>query len=79
MSLAELFPAEAAMGATPADVVLQEGEIAAGQVGGFGSDSGSSSSQLPLVAGILVTLAILASGGGYLWWRNLDNEYWETA
>ena len=79
MSLAELFPAEAAMGATPPDVVLRDGEIAAGQVGGSGSDPGGSGSQLPLVAGILVTLAILASGGGYLGWRNLDSEYWETA
>ena len=79
MSLAELFPAEAAMGAAPPDVILKDGEIAAGRVGGVGSDPEDSTSQLPLVAGLLVTLTILLSGGGYLWWRNLDSEYWETA
>jgi hypothetical protein len=34
---------------------------------------------LPLVAGIIVTLAILLSGGGFLWWRKLDSKYWEPA
>ena len=78
MTLAELFPAEAAMGAAPPDVVLGDGEIAVGQGVGAGSDSGGSS-RLPLAAGIIVTLVILLSGGGFLWWRNLDSEYWETA
>jgi hypothetical protein len=77
MSLAELFPAEAAMGAAPPDVVLRDGEIAAGPGGGAGPDSGGST--LPLVAGIIVTLAILLSGGGFLWWRKLDSKYWEPA
>jgi hypothetical protein len=76
MSLAELFPAEAAMGAAPPDVVLKDGEIAAGPGGGAGPYSEGSSSRLPLVAGIIVTLAILLSGGGFVWWRNLDSKYW---
>ena len=79
MSLAELFPAEAAMGAAPPDVVLRDGEIAAGPGGGAGFDPEGSNSQLPLVAGIIVTLAILLGGGGFLWWRNLDSKYWEPA
>lgn len=73
MSLAELFPAEAAMGATSPDV-LQNGVIADGQ---GGSDSGGGpGSRMPLVAGIIVTLAILLGGGGLLWWRNRDTAYW---
>ena len=76
MSLAELFPAEAAMGAVPADVVLHGGEIAAGQPG---SDGSNPDSPMPLVAGIVVTLAILSSGGGFLWWRSRDSRYWQPA
>ena len=77
MSLAELFPAEAAMGAAAGDVILQDGELAAGQGSALGPDSGSSSdSRMPLVAGIVVSLAILLSGGGFLWWRNRDTNYW---
>ncbi len=79
MTLAELFPAEVAMGAGPPDVMLQHGEIASAQDAGLGHDSGSSSDRMPLVAGIVVTLAILLSGGGFLWWRHRDSEYWETA
>ena len=30
----------------------------------------------PLVAGMLVSLAILFGGGGFLWWRNRDSRYW---
>lgn len=30
----------------------------------------------PLVAGALVSLAVLVGGGGWLWWRNRDTHYW---
>ena len=76
MSLAELFPAEAAMGAAPADVSLQDGAISAGEPG---SDGSNPDSRMPLVAGIGVMLAILLSGGGFLWWRNRDSRYWQAA
>jgi hypothetical protein len=75
MSLAELFPAEAAMGAAPADVTLQDAAIGAGQPGSEGSNPDSR----PLVAGIGVMLAILLSGGGFLWWRNRDSQNWQPA
>lgn len=79
MSLAELFPAEAAMGAAPPDVMLQDGEMAAGHGAAPGPDSGSSSdSRMPLIAGIVVMLATLLGGGGFLWWRNRDSN-WQPA
>lgn len=74
MSLAELFPAEAALGATTPDG-LQNGAVADEQAGGVGSDSGPGSAA-PLIAGIVVTLTILLGGGGVLWWRNRDTAYW---
>lgn len=74
ISLAELFPAEAALGAVSPDI-LQNGAIAGGEGGGVASDSGPAS-PMPLVAGIVVTLAILLGGGGLLWWRNRDTAYW---
>lgn len=73
LSLAELFPAEVALGAASPDT-LQNGAIADVQ-GGVGSDSGPTSGT-PLVAGIVVTLAILLGGGGLLRWRNRDTAYW---
>jgi hypothetical protein len=33
-------------------------------------------SRWPLTAGLIVTLVILGSGGGFLWWRNRDSQYW---
>lgn len=78
LSLAELFPAEAAMGAAQRDVVLDQDELAAGQGRGLGTDSRSSPDSIPLVAGIVVTLAVLLSAGGFLWWRNRD-RHWQPA
>jgi hypothetical protein len=76
VSLAELFPAEAAMGAALPDAG-QPGTAQAVQAGHIGDDAeGGSNSRLPLIAGIIVTLAILFSGGGLLWWRNRDTNYW---
>jgi hypothetical protein len=76
LSLAELFPSEAAMGAAAPDgtdpsvaPVVQGGQI--------GADSGRSShNRWPLIAGLIVTLAILVFGGGFLWWRDRDSLYW---
>jgi hypothetical protein len=40
-------------------------------------DSGPAGhSRWPLTAGLIVTLAILFFGGGFLWWRNRDSQYW---
>jgi hypothetical protein len=33
-------------------------------------------SHWPLVAGMLVSLAVLLFGGGFVWWRNRDTRYW---
>lgn len=75
LSLAELFPAEAAMGATPAGATT--GDLAPlAQGGQIGADGRSSTNPGPLVAGLIVTLAILGFGGGFLWWRNRDINYW---
>ena len=64
------------MGATAPDTV-QNGAIASAQGSDAGSDSGGRpSSRLALVAGMIVTLAILLGGGGLLWWRNRDTYYW---
>ena len=76
VSLAELFPAEAAMGAASPDAG-EPGTVEAVQAGHIGDDTGTgSTSRLPLIAGIIVTLAILLGGGGFLWWRNRDSYYW---
>ncbi len=73
VSLAELFPAEAAMGAVSPDAAGPTGAAPAGQAG---ADSGGGSrSRWPLIAGLVVTLAILVFGGGFLWWRNRDSAY----
>jgi hypothetical protein len=28
------------------------------------------------VAGILVSIAVLLFGAGFMWWRNRDTRYW---
>jgi len=77
LSLAELFPSEAAIGAAAPDGAPASGVAPLVQGGQVGDDTGRSSpSRLPLVAGLIVTLAILIFGGGFLWWRNLDSKYW---
>jgi hypothetical protein len=30
----------------------------------------------PLIAGLIVSLAVLVFGGGFVWWRNRDSRYW---
>jgi hypothetical protein len=32
--------------------------------------------QWPLVAGMVVSLAVLLAGGALVWWRNRDTRYW---
>ncbi|MCA1843348.1 MAG: hypothetical protein LC792_09205 [Actinobacteria bacterium] len=76
LSLAELFPSEAGMGAATPDgtdpsvaPLVQGGQI--------GADSERSAhSRWPLLAGLIVTLASLVFGGGFLWWRDRDSNYW---
>ena len=42
----------------------------------IGDDGGTPGSAAPLIAGMVVSLAILVGGGGFLWWRNRDSRYW---
>lgn len=76
VSLAELFPAEAAMGAAAPDAAAPAGDTPSGQDGGETDSGDGSGSRLPLFAGMVVTLGILFGGGGLLWWRNRDTAYW---
>ena len=46
------------------------------QGGQVEDDGRSSTSPAALLAGLVVTLAILGFGGGFLWWRNRDTNYW---
>jgi hypothetical protein len=78
VSLADLFPSEAAMGAgsTAAGTLsplTQRGEIAAAPAGSGGHGPRN---RAPLLAGLAVTLMILFGGGGLVWWRNRDSRYW---
>jgi hypothetical protein len=76
VSLAELFPAEAAMGAASPDAAGPTGAAPTGQAGQAGADSGGGSrSRWRLIAGLVVTLAILVFGGGFVWWRNRDSAF----
>jgi hypothetical protein len=76
LSFAELFPAEAAMGVGSSGAAASGDAAQLAQNGQVGVDSRSSSSRLPLLAGLFVTLMTLVVGGGYLWWRNRDINYW---
>ena len=77
LALDDLFPpmetpAPAAPAGTPASTAPAEppaGEAAP-------DFDPASHSRAPLVAGLVVTLAILVFGGGFLWWRNRDSQYW---
>ena len=77
LSLAQLFPSEAALGVAPDDGPQASGAAPLVQGGQISAGSGRSShNRAPLVAGLIVTLAVLVFGGGFLWWRNRDANYW---
>jgi hypothetical protein len=77
LSLAELFPSEVALGAAAPDGSPQASGVAPLVQGGqIGTDSSRSShSRWSLIAGLIVTLAVLIFGGGFLWWRNRDSAF----
>jgi hypothetical protein len=78
LALDDLFPPSLPTGgagatATP-DAPAPTGPAPAGDaVADYGH---ARQSNWPLLAGLVVTLAILVFGGGFLWWRNRDSYYW---
>ncbi len=65
--------APASTGPAPADPT-PDGPTPAGEA--LGDDVGGPGGQGPFIAGLVVSLAILSAGGGFLWWRNRDSRYW---
>jgi len=77
LSLAQLFPSEAVLAAVPDNGQAASGAAPLVQDGQITPGSGRSShNRWPLIAGLIVTLAVLVFGGGFLWWRNRDARYW---
>lgn len=75
LSLADIFPYTPTTGlAAPPDVPAPTGPALSGEaVADYGH---APRSQWPLVAGLIVSLAVLLFGGGFVWWRNRDSRYW---
>ena len=64
------------MGAVSPDAAGPSELAQAGAVVDQGGENSGFPSRLPLIAGMVVTLAILFGGGGWLWWRNRASAYW---
>jgi hypothetical protein len=75
LNLADILPFTPQIGGAPVpDVAAPEGPAPEGEaIAGYGRSSGGA---WPLVTGLAVTLALLAFGAGFLWWRNRDTRYW---
>jgi hypothetical protein len=75
LDLADILPFTPSLGGAPApDAPAPTEPVPAGEaVADYG---GSARSPWAPVAGLAVTLAFLAIGGGFLWWRNRDTRYW---
>jgi hypothetical protein len=78
LGLSDLFPYSGATGTTDttaaSDAPAPTGPPPAGEaVAAYGS---APRSRWPLVAGMLVSLAVLLFGAGFVWWRNRDTRYW---
>jgi hypothetical protein len=75
LALADILPFTPTLGAGSTIVVpAPTGPVPAGEaVADYGR---APRSHWPLVAGMVVSLAILFGGGGALWWRNRDSHYW---
>ena len=74
LALADILPFTPSIGGQPAPDAPAPGAPPEGEaVADYGH---SPPSRWPMVAGMVVALALLASGGGALWWRNRDTRYW---
>ena len=74
LALSDILPFTPTLGAAAPDVLAPAGQAPAGQaVADYGR---APRSHWPLVAGMVVSLAIFLGGGGFLWWRNRDSRYW---
>jgi hypothetical protein len=75
LALSDILPYTPTTGATaPPDAPAPVGPAPAGDaVADYGHGPHSHWS---LVAGMIVSLAILVFGGGFVWWRNRDSRYW---
>ena len=74
LALADILPFTPSIGGQPAPDAPAPGAVPEGEaVADYGH---APQSRWPMVAGMVVALALLAFGGGALWWRNRDTRYW---
>jgi hypothetical protein len=75
LALADILPYTPTTGTTaPPDAPAPDGPVPGGEaVADYGH---APHSHWPLLAGMVVSLAILVFGGGFVWWRNRDSRYW---
>jgi hypothetical protein len=71
--LADILPFTPSIGVAVPDAPAPDGPAPEGEaVADYGRGARS---QVPFVAGLAVSLAIVVFGGGFLWWRNRDSRY----
>ena len=74
LTLADIFPSSAPTATTTPDAPAPAGPAPGGDaIADYGH---APHSQWPLVAGMVVSLAVLITGAGLVWWRNRDSRYW---
>jgi hypothetical protein len=74
LALADILPFTPSIGGQPAADAPAPGAVPEGEaVADYGR---TPRSRRPMVAGMVVALALLGFGGGALWWRNRDTRYW---
>jgi hypothetical protein len=75
LGLSDLFPSPTTTDTAAApDAPAPTGPAPAGEaVADYGHGPRS---HWPLVAGMLMSLAVLVFGGAFVWWRNRDTRYW---
>jgi hypothetical protein len=75
LNLADILPFTPQIGGAPVpDVAAPGGPAPDGEaMANYGRSSGG---PWPLLTGMAVSLALLAFGAAFLWWRNRDTRYW---